>query len=181
MSLYSLPKFALKTQRIQVGNGQCVSVLLIIPIIVDIHSHRFEIYTLVSKIHENVHIVLGIKNVFGLEGVINSWECCFSFLSRSIPLFPKEETILKPKEQKLIKVEAPFLDKISGLAIIKLLDKLTQSTIMLKVKFTWNIAILDITNSSSETLILGPKEALGILDLRSLGYYKILQGVLQQT
>ena len=26
--------------------------------------------------------------------------------------------MLKPKEQKLIKIEAPFLDEISGLAII---------------------------------------------------------------
>ena len=40
--------------------------------------------------------------------------------------------------------------------------------------------MLDMTNSSSETLILSPKEALGILDLRSLGYYKIWQGMLQQ-
>ena len=52
---------------------------------------------------------------------------------------------------------------------------------MLKVKFTQNIVMLDMTNSSSETLILSPKEALGILDLRSLGYYKIQHGVLQQN
>ena len=69
-SLYSLSKFASKTQRIQVGNGQCVSVLFVIPVIKDIHGHRFEIYTLVSEIHENVDLVLGIKNVFELEGVI---------------------------------------------------------------------------------------------------------------
>ena len=43
---------------------------------------------------------------------------------------------IKTKEQKLIKIEAPFLDEISGLAIIKLLQKSTESTIMLKVKFT---------------------------------------------
>ena len=49
-SLHSLPKFASKTQRIQVGNGQLVSVLFIIPVIVDIHGHRFEIYTLVSEV-----------------------------------------------------------------------------------------------------------------------------------
>ena len=49
----------------------------------------------------------------------------------------------------------------------------TQSTIMLKVKFMQNVAILDMTNSSSETLILSPKEVLENLDLRSLGYYKI--------
>ena len=36
-------------------------------------------------------------------------------------------------------------------------------------------------NSSSETAILNPKEVIGILDLRSLGYYKIQQGVLQQN
>ena len=37
---------------------------------------------------------------------------------------------MKPKEQKLIKVEAPFIDEISGLAVVKILDELTQSTIM---------------------------------------------------
>ena len=70
-SLHFLPNFASKTQRIQVGNGQCVSVLIIIPVIVDIPRHRFEIYMLVSEIHENVDLVLGIKNVFKLEGIIN--------------------------------------------------------------------------------------------------------------
>ena len=75
-----------------------MSILFVIPIILDIHSHRFKIYTLVSKIHRNTDIVLGIKNVFELEGVINSQECCFSFLNRSIPMFLKEETVLKPKE-----------------------------------------------------------------------------------
>ena len=57
------PSLHLKMLRIQVGNGQFVSVLFIIPVIVDIHGHRFEIYTLVSEIHENIDLVLGIKNV----------------------------------------------------------------------------------------------------------------------
>ena len=71
-SLHSLPKFVSKIQRIQVGNGQFVSVLFIIPVIVYVHEHRFEIYTLVSEFHENVDLVLGIKNVFKLEEVIYS-------------------------------------------------------------------------------------------------------------
>ena len=54
------------------GNGQFVSVLFIISVIVDIQGHRFEIYTLVSEIHENEDLVLEIMNVFKLEGVINS-------------------------------------------------------------------------------------------------------------
>ena len=127
-SLHSLPKFALKTQRIQVGNDLFVSVLFIIPVIVDIHRHRFAIYTLVSEINENVDLVLGIKNMFKLEGGINSWDCCFKFLNRSLPIFLKEHIMLKPKEQKLMKVKAPFIDEISGPAIIKILDESTCST-----------------------------------------------------
>ena len=77
-----------------------------------------------------------------------------------------------------MKVEAPFTDEISSLAIIKLLDKLTHSIMVLKVKFVRNMAILDmINNSNSGTVILNPTEALGILDLRSYGYYKIKQEV----
>ena len=90
MSLYSLPKFTSKTQRIQVGNGKFVNILFTIPVIIDVHGDRFEIYTLVSDIHENIDLVLGINNVFGLEGVINSWDCSFKFLNRSLPIFPKE-------------------------------------------------------------------------------------------
>ena len=74
-SLHTLLKFATTMQRIQVGNGQCIGMLFIIPVIVEIYGHRFEIYTLVSEIHENVDLVLGIKNVFELEGVINSRDC----------------------------------------------------------------------------------------------------------
>ena len=71
-SLHSLPKFASKTQRLQVGNGQYISAVFIMPIVIDIHGFRFEIFTLVSEIHENVDLVLGIKNIYELEGVINS-------------------------------------------------------------------------------------------------------------
>ena len=38
-----------------------------------------------------------------------------------------------------------------------------------------------MTNGSLEILILNLKETSGILDLRSLDYYKIKQGVLQQN
>ena len=89
--------------------------------------------------------------------------------------------MLIPKEQKLIKVKAPFIDEISGLAIIKILDGSTYSTILLKPKLMCNAATLDIVNNDPDTIIFKPEEMLGILDLRSLGYYKIKQGILQQN
>ena len=71
-TLHALPKFSSNTQRIQVGNGQCVSVLFVIPVIIEIHRHRFKIFTLVSEIHDNVDLVMGMKNTFELEGMIDS-------------------------------------------------------------------------------------------------------------
>ena len=71
-SLHKLPKFASKTQRIQVGNGQYVGVLFAILVIVEINKHRLEVFTLVSEIFDNVDMVLGIKNLFELEGVIDT-------------------------------------------------------------------------------------------------------------
>ena len=44
---------------------------------------------------------------------------------------------------------------------------------MLKLKFTQNLAILDVMNSHLETVIFHLKEMLGIIDLRLMGYYKI--------
>ena len=73
------------------------------------------------------------------------------------------------------------MDEILGLAIVKVLDSKEQCTVVLKLKFVRNQASLEVTNNVHETVIFEPKQVLGILDLRSLGYYKIKQGVLQQN
>ena len=180
-SLHVMPKFTSTTRRIQVGNGQYVEVLFVIPVIITIQKHRFEIFTLVSVIHENVDIVLGIKNLFELEGVIDLRDSCLSFLNRSIPFFAKEEVEVKPKEQKLITIEAPFLEEISGMTITKLLDTKSDIALTLKLKFIRNRTTLKVTNSTQEKATFNPEYVVGIVDLRSLGYYKIKQGVLQQS
>ena len=74
-----IAKISSHTHGIQVGNGQYVGVLFVIPVIIDIHRQRFEIYTLVYEIHENVDLVLEIKNIFALEGIIDSGDSCFRF------------------------------------------------------------------------------------------------------
>ena len=86
-----------------------MAVLFIVPFIIEVHEHIFEVFTLVSEIHDNIDLVLRMKNAYKLEGIIEMLDSSFRFLNRSIPFF------------------------------------------------------------------------LGILDLRSLGYYKIKQGVLQQN
>ena len=163
------------------GNDQYVGVLFVILVIVEINGHRLEVFMLVSEIFDNVDMVLGIKNLFELEGMIDSRESSFRFLSRLIPIFPREQVIVKPGEKKLILIEAPFIEEISGMSIVKIIDQGQKTPMMLKLKFIRNKAMIDITNNTRETVIFDKKTSIGILDLRSLGYYKIKQGVLQQN
>ena len=51
-----------------------------------------------------------------------------------------------------MKIEAPFVDKISGLVIVKILDSKEQCTVELKSKFIRNCASLDVTNNTQETV-----------------------------
>ena len=51
---------------------------------------------------------------------------------------------------------------------------------LIKLKFTCNVAVLDVVSNSTETIIFKPEEMIGIVDLRLLGYYKSKQGILQQ-
>ena len=75
-----------------------------------------------------------------------------------------------------MKVKAPFVDEISGMTIIKIIDGGTYSTLLIKLKFACNRAILYIMDKGKDIMILRPEEMIGIIDLRSLGYYKIKQG-----
>ena len=136
---------------------------------------------LISKIHENVDLLIGIKNLFELEGVIDLWDSCVKFLNRSILFFPKERVTVKPKEQNVLTLEASFMEEISGMAITKMLDTKEQKTLSMKLKFIRNRGIFKVTNSTHEAVTFQPKEILGIIDLRSLGYYKIKQDSYMKT
>ena len=63
----------------------------------------------------------------------------------------------------MIKVKAPFIDEISCLAIIKILDTSSYSTMLIKLKFVSNAAILDIVNNGTEMVIFKPEEMIGII------------------
>ena len=46
-SLHTLLKFASTTQRAQIGKGQYVELLFVIPVVIDEYGHKFEVFTLV--------------------------------------------------------------------------------------------------------------------------------------
>ena len=51
---------------------------------------------------------------------------------------------------------ASFMDEISRLAIVKILNGITYSTWLIKLKFMHNAAIIDMMNNGTETMIFKP-------------------------
>ena len=77
----------------------------------------------------------------------------------------------------MVIVEASFVEELSGMAIIRVLDMNEHITSRIKLKFIRNKATLKITNNTSEMVTFDRTNMIGILDLRSLGYYKVKQDV----
>ena len=173
-------KFSSKAKALQVGNGANINILFNMSIVITNQGQIFEIYATVSELHDNVDLVLGVKNFIELEAELSKRELKLKFLNRSVSIFPVHKEAVKPKKMKFLNAEAPFLDEISGLSIIKLLGPDTYDTLTVKVKFERNEALLGVANDSTKVIILDSKRPLAILDIRSLGCYKIHQGVCQQ-
>ena len=86
--LHRFPKFQSAIRHLQVGNGALVPALFVIPLVFKIKGHNFEVYTLVLEIQDKMDLILGVKNIFELEGIMNIRMCSVSFLNRSLPIFP---------------------------------------------------------------------------------------------
>ena len=69
--LHKYPKFNSTVKNLQVGNGELVATLFVIPFAFKIGKHMFEVYTLVLEIQQNMDIILGVKNMFEIEGEIS--------------------------------------------------------------------------------------------------------------
>ena len=85
--LHHFAKFQSAIRHLQVGNGALVPALFVIPLVFKIQVHIFDMYILVSEIQDKMDLIFGVKNMFELEGVINSRTCSVNFLNRSLPIF----------------------------------------------------------------------------------------------
>ena len=76
-----------------------------------------------------------------------------------------------PGEKAYIKVKAPFCDKLSGMICTKFFGRDMMYT--LRVKFQDNQGVVQFRNGSNETAHLRKNKTVGVLDLRSIGYFKV--------
>ena len=171
--LHYFPKFQSAIRHLQVGNGALVPTLFVIPLVFKIQGHKFEVYTLVSEIQEKMDLILGVQNIFELEGIINSRTCSVNFLNRSLPIFPLAHHKTKPGKMAYVRVRIPFVEKLSGIAIVKLMYKYHIGIMQLRIHH--NQSILQIINNTDETIHYTPQLSMGIVDICSLGYYNVTE------
>ena len=143
--LHHFPKFQSAIRHLQVGNGALVPALFVIPLLFKIQGLIFEVHTLVSEIQDKMDLILGVKNIFELEGIMNSRTCSFNFLNRSLPIFPLAHYRIKSGKMAYVKVRIPFVEKRSGIAIVKLLYKYHIGT--MRVRIDHNQSIIKIINN----------------------------------
>ena len=175
--LHVLPKYETHIKSLQVGNGSKVATLFVVPIIMSIHGHKFEIFTLVSEIQDTIDLVFGMKNMHEVEGEHSARHSEFRFLNRAIPIFPEETFTLKPGGKRYVKVVAPFIQQLSGVAIVKIVQG--AKTITMQCKFQKNLGLLNIVNATNNPMLFCRNNSIGTVDIRSLGFYNIRHSVLQ--
>ena len=64
-------------------------------------------------------LILGVKNIFELEGIVNTRICSVKFLNRSLPIFPVAHHKIKPGRMAYVKVRIPFVEKLSGQTFVQ--------------------------------------------------------------
>ena len=109
--------------------------------------------------------------MFEIEGEVSCRTSQFKFLNRSLPIFPISTHRIKTGAKAYVKAKIPFIEKLSGYAIAKLLYKGSLGT--MKIRIVDNITVMEIINNIPSTMYLCPDEFIGIVDIRSLGYYNI--------
>ena len=116
-------------------------------------------------------LVFGFKNMAKTEGRLNTRTGEYDFIGRSIPVYPQNDLDVPVGKQVLNKIKAPFGEKLSGRIMTKMFG--SEKAFIMKIKIENNQGCVQFVNKGHETIKLRESKAIGILDLRSVGYFKV--------
>ena len=116
-------------------------------------------------------IVFGFKNMTETEGRLKTRTGEYDFIGRSIPVYPQNDLDVPIGKQVLIKIKGPFGEKLSSRIMTKLFGSEKVFTVKLKVEN--NQGFVQFINKDQDIVKLRKDKAIGVLDLRSVGYFKV--------
>ena len=166
-----MPKFVTSCTGIKIGNGSIIPNLFVIPIQFMAHGHIFEIHTIVAEIDDGMDLVFGFKNMTETEGRLNTRTGEYNFIGRSIPIYSQNDLDVSVGKQVLIKIKAPIGEKLSSRIMTKLFG--SEKVFTMKLKIENNQGCVQFINKGQDKVKLRKDKAIGVLDLRSVGYFKV--------
>ena len=95
----------------------------------------------------------------------------YDFIGRSIPVYPQNDLDVPVGKQVLIKIKAPFGEKLSGRIMTKMFG--SEKAFTMKIRIENNQGCVQFVNKGHEIIKLRENKVIGILDLRSVGYFKV--------
>ena len=117
------------------------------------------------------------------EGRPNTRTGEYDFIGRSIPVYPHNDLDVPVGKQVLIKIKAPFGEKLSGRIMTKLFG--SKKVFTMKLKIENNQGCVQFTNKGQDIVKfrkdkaisvivkLRKDKAISVIDLRSVGYFKV--------
>ena len=105
------------------------------------------------------------------EGRLNTRTGEYDFIGRSIPVYPQNDLDVPVGKQVLIKIKAPFGEKLSGRIMTKMFG--SEKAFTMKIRIENNQGCVQFVNKGNETIKLREHRAIGILNLRSVGCFKV--------
>ena len=122
-----------------------------------------DIYTIVAEIDDGMDLVFCFKNMTETEGRLNTRTGEYDFIGRSIPVYPQNDLDVSVGKQVLIKIQAPFGEKLSGRIMTKSFG--SEKVFTTKLKIENNQGCVQFLNKGQDIVKLRNDKAIGILDL----------------
>ena len=116
-------------------------------------------------------LVFGFKNMTETGRRLNTRTGEYDFISRSIPVYPQNDLDVPVGKQVLIKIKAPFGEKLSGRIMTTLFGN--EKVFTMKPRIENNQGCVQFINKGQYIAKLRKDKAIGVLNLRSVGYFKV--------
>ena len=181
--LHHYPRYPINVQSIQVANDQSMPVKEAIKFLISFGGHTFEIIAYLLPFSTAFDFIFGLKTMTEIEGKSNFSKLEFKFKKRSIDITPLKDIHLPVGQTtaidcEMVKKPPDFSD---GIVVVKMKsqreDCLPQT---LRVAVMNGKIHMNVKNTGQGDLHLLRGQNIGIVDLRSAGYYHITRDGIQR-
>ena len=190
--LHEMPHYSIQSIGVVVADDGVIKVTEAIQFMIKFHGHVFEFIAYLADMSDTFDFVIGQKSMYELEATVDYNNLAFTFLKRSLPIYAKEDYIIKSGKTKDIVLELkdiPFevhgyknfpKDGVATVAKLKSAkDSQMVQTLILHLGEDGKTTV-QLSNHSNENWKIQEGDMIGCLDMRSSGYFHVSRETLQQ-